>query len=206
MDKKDKKEMTKLQEKIYEFLKDSILENGYPPSVREIAATLEISASSAQSHLNKLMDMGYISRDPDRPRGIIIEDEYFNFSRKPVVSVPILKNTINMDKLFSDENIIDYFPLLGETVGNNEVFIIPFNGNHMKKVSILDGDKLLINRQETANSGDLVMVYANNEIMIRRLLKENNGYQLLPENDAFKPIFVERLKIIGKVVGVFRKI
>lgn len=206
MDNKDRKEMTKLQEQIYEFLKESIIENGYPPSVREIAATLEVSASSVQVQLNKLMDMGYISRDPDRPRGIIINDECFNLSRRTVYNVPILENVTKIDGLFSDKNIEDYFPLLEETVGNNEVFIINFSGNHLKKVSILDGDKLLINKQETANSGDLVMVYANNEIMIRRLLKENNGYQLLPENDAIKPVFVERLKIIGKVVGVFRKI
>jgi repressor LexA len=206
MDKKDKKEMTKLQEQIYEFLKDSIRENKYPPSVREIAAALEISASSVQVQLNKLLDMGAISRDPDRPRTILINDDAFNFSRRTIFNVPILENATEIDGLFSDKNIEDYFPLLEESIGNNEVFIIKFSGNHLKKVSILDGDKLLINKQETANSGDIVMVYANNEIMIRRLLKENNGYQLLPENDAFKPIFVERIKIIGKVVGVFRKI
>lgn len=206
MDSKDRKEMTELQEKIYEFLKESILNNGYPPSVREIAATLEISASSAQSHLNKLMDMGYISRDPDRPRSIIINDECFNLSRRTVYNVPILENATEIDGLFSDKNIEDYFPLLEETIGSNDVFIINFSGNHLKKVSILDGDKLLINRQETANTGDLVMAYANNEIVIRRLLKESNGYQLLPENDAIKPIFAERIKIIGKVIGVFRKI
>lgn len=206
MDKKDKKEMTELQENIYEFLKDSILENGYPPSVREIAAALEISASSVQVQLNKLLDMGVISRDPYRPRTILINDDAFNLSRRTIFNVPILENATEIDGLFSDKNIEDYFPLLEESIGNNEVFIIKFSGNHLKKVSILDGDKLLINKQETANSGDIVMVYANNEIMIRRLLKENNGYQLLPENDAFKPIFVERIKIIGKVVGVFRKI
>lgn len=201
------KEMTKLQEQIYEFLKEAILENGYPPSVREIAKSVGLSSpSSAQSQLNKLIEMGYISRDPNSPRSILINDESFNLSRRIVINVPILKDFIDIYNMFADENIVDYLPFPEDVIGNDEHFMITLRGEDMKNAAMLDGDKLLIKKQETAENEDIVMVYANNIIMVRRLIKENNGYKLVAENESVNPIFVERLKIIGKVVGVLRKI
>lgn len=206
MDKKDRKEMTRLQEEIYEYLKESILENGYPPSVRELAAAMEMPTSSVQSQLNKLIEIGEISRDPDRPRSIIINDESFNLSRRIIINVPILKDAIDINNMFSDENIIDYLPFPEDVIGNDEHFMIILHGEEMKNSAMLDGDKLLIKKQETAENEDIVMVYANNVFMVRRLIKESNGYKLVAENESVDPIFVERLRIIGKVVGVLRKI
>lgn len=203
----DKKEMTKLQEQIYEFLKEAILENGYPPSVREIAKFVGFnSPSSAQSQLNKLIEMGYITRDPNSPRSILINDESFNLSRRIVINVPILKDAIDINNIFADENIVDFLPFPEDVIGSDEYFIVVIHGEDMKNAAILDGDKLLIHKQETAESEDIVIVYVDNIIMIRRLIKENNGYKLVAENESVKPIFVERLRIIGKVVGVLRKI
>lgn len=201
------REMTELQDQIYSYLIDTIKEKGYPPSVREIASAVGLnSPSSVQLQLNKLIDMGYISKDPETPRGIKINDEKFNLSLRKTIDVPILKDTTNFDTLFSETNIASYMPILEESVGNSDFIMFEFKGNSMENVAILDKDWLLIRKQETADSEDLVMVYANNSIMIRRLIKDNLRYRLLTESKVIEETVVERLKIIGKVVGVYRKI
>lgn len=207
MDKKDKKEMTKLQEQIFEYLKEFILENDYPPSIREIAKVMGLnSPSSAQFQLNKLIEMGYISRDPNSPRSIMINDEMFNFRRRRNINVPVLKNYQNNEVMFKDENVIDFFPFPEDVIGSDDHFMITLIGSYMKNIAMLNGDKLLIKKQETADNADIVMAYVKDRIVIRRLFKENNGYKLITENGSGELIFAERIKIIGKVVGVIRKI
>lgn len=200
-----KPKMTESQDQVYNYLTYVIKEKGYPPSVREIASAVGLSPSSAQLRLNELVDLGYISRDSDAKRGIRINDDQFNLSLRKKINVPILKDGFNIDVLFLKSNILEYMPLLEESVDNADCFMITFNGDELKEAYILDGDKLLIGKQETANSGDLVMVYANDSIMIRRLYKDNQLYRLQTETKTVETIIVERLKIIGKVIGVFRK-
>lgn len=207
MGRRTKQEIDELREAIFEHLKEFILENGYPPSVREIADTVGLdSPSSAQAQLNKLIEMGRISRDPNSPRSIIIHDNDFNLLRRTLLDVPILKQYSNVKTMFDDENIEDYLPFPTDVIGNDDHFMITLVGSHMKNIAMLNGDKLLIKKQETADSEDIVVAHVRDEIVVRRLFKDNNGYNLIAESENEKPIFTERIKIIGKVVGVIRKI
>lgn len=162
--------------------------------------------SSVQAQLNKLKKMGHISKDPDRSRSVVINDEHFNLSRRIIINVPTLKDNIDIDNILSDDNIVDFLPFPEDVIGSDEHFMVVNHGEEMKNAAMLDGDKLLIKKQETADNEDIAMVWVNNEIIIRRLIKENNGYKLVAENESVNPIYVERLRIIGKVVGVLRKI
>lgn len=202
-----KGELTELQERIYNYLLDTIREKGYPPSVREIASAVGLtSPSSAQLRLNELIEMGYISRDTDARRGIRINDDQFNLSLRKTINAPILKDYSDVESLFLPDNILGHMPILEEIISNNECFMITFKGNDLVKAAILDGDKIIIGKQETAEDGNLVMACANNSVMIRRLFKESHGYKLQTETKPIETTFVERLKIIGKVIAVFRKI
>jgi len=207
MGRKSKKEVEELREVIFEHLKEFILENGYPPSVREIADAVGLdSPSSAQAQLNKLIEMGRISRDLNSPRSIIIHDDAFNLSRRTIINVPILKNYSNIEMMFDEENVEDYLPFPTDVIGSDDHFMIVLVGSHMKNIAMLDGDKLLVKKQETADSEDIVVAYVKDNVVVRRLIKENNGYKLIAESESRELIFAERIKIIGKVVGVIRKI
>lgn len=207
MGRKSKKEIDELQEIIFEHLKDFILEKGYPPSVREIADAVGLnSPSSVQSILNDLIEMGRISRDPNSPRSIIIHDDVFNLLRRTIINVPILKDYSDIKTIFNDDNIKDYLPFPTDVIGNDEHFMITLIGSHMKNIAMLNGDKLLVKKQETADSEDIVVACVRDIVVIRRLIKENNGYKLIAESESRELIFSERIKIIGKVVGVIRKI
>lgn len=207
MGRKSKKEIDELREIIFEHLKDFILENGYPPSVREIAEAVGLdSPSSVQAQLDKLIEMGRISRDPNSPRSITIHDDVFNLSRRIIINVPVLKNYSNIETIFNDENIEDYLPFPIDVIGSDDHFMIVLVGSHMKNIAMLDGDKLLVKKQETADSEDIVVAYVRDKVVVRRLIKENNGYKLIAESGNGELIFAERIKIIGKVVGVIRKI
>lgn len=209
MEKEDKIKLTKIQESVFEYVKESILKNGYPPSLGDIADEIGLaSRSSAKRALDKLERVGLISRDSNNSRTTVVNDDVFNLTRRLVYNVPILKDDFDCDNVFCDDNIIDYFPVPSDIVENGEYFIAKLHGNDMVDAAMLDGDSLLLNRQNTANTDDIILAYVSeiDSLIIRRLFKDNHGYRLLPENKAVKPIFAERIKIIGKVVGVYRKI
>lgn len=207
MGRKSKKEIDELREIIFEHLKDFILEKGYPPSVREIADAVGLnSPSSVQSILNDLIEMGRISRDSNSPRSIIIHDDVFNLLRRTIINIPILKGYSNIKTMFDDENIKDYLPFPTDVIGSDDHFMITLIGSHMKNIAMLNGDKLLVKKQETADSEDIVVAYVRDRVVVRRLIKDNNGYNLIAESGNGELIFAERIKVIGKVVGVVRKI
>lgn len=209
MEKKGMIKLTKIQKKVFEYLKESILENGYPPSLGDIADEIGLaSRSSAKTALDKLERVGLISRDSNNSRTIKINDDAFNLARRMVYNVPVLKDDFNINDVFCDDNIIDYFPVPSDMIENGEFFIAKLHGNDMINAAMLDGDNLLFNRQNTANSDDIILAYVSeiDTCIVRRLVKDNHGYYLTPENKAATPIFAERIKIIGKVIGVYRKI
>ena len=132
------------QREILEFIKDCILQKGYPPSVREICSAVKLrSTSSVHAHLGALEEAGYIRRDPAKPRTIEIVDEAFNLSRREVVNVPILGSVAAGLPIFAEQNISDYFPIPAENLPNQETFMLKVQGNSMVKVGILNGDLVL---------------------------------------------------------------
>ena len=193
------------QQEILEYIKDEILQKGYPPAVREICQAVNLkSTSSVHSHLETLEKNGYIRRDPTKPRAIEIMDDTFNLNRREMVNVPILGNVAAGEPLFAEENIEDYFPIPAEMVPNSEVFMLHVRGESMINVGILDGDNVLVQQQSTAKDGEMVVALVEDSATVKTFYKEDGYIRLQPENDTMEPIIVPDCQILGKVFGIFR--
>ena len=193
------------QQEILEYIKDEILHKGYPPAVREICQAVNLkSTSSVHSHLETLEKNGYIRRDTTKPRAIEIMDDTFNLNRREMVNVPILGNVAAGEPLFAEENIEDYFPIPAEMVPNSEVFMLHVRGESMINVGILDGDNVLVQQQNTAKDGEMVVALVEDSATVKTFYKEDGYIRLQPENDTMEPIIVPDCQILGKVFGIFR--
>ena len=193
------------QREILEYIKQEILNKGYPPAVREICEAVDLkSTSSVHSHLETLEKNGYIRRDPTKPRAIEIMDDTFNLTRREVVNVPILGNVAAGQPLLAVENIETYFPIPTEFLPNSDVFMLNVKGESMVNVGIYDGDQVLVQRQSDARNGDTVVALVEDSATVKTFYKENGHFRLQPENDTMDPIIVEDCLILGKVIGIFR--
>ncbi len=193
------------QREILEYIKSEIIKKGYPPAVREICEAVSLkSTSSVHSHLETLEKNGYIRRDPTKPRAIEIVDNDFNFTRKGIIKVPIIGTVAAGQPLLAVENIDGYFPLLAENLPNDELFMLRVQGESMVNAGIFNGDKILIQKQETAQNGDIVVALVEDSATVKRFYKEDGHFRLQPENDTMKPIIVDEVSIVGKVIGLFR--
>ena len=163
------------------------------------------STSSVHSHLETLEKNGYIRRDPTKPRAIEIMDDTFNLNRREMVNVPILGNVAAGEPLFAEENIEDYFPIPAEMVPNSEVFMLHVRGESMINIGIHDGDKVIVREASTAKNGDIVVALVDDSATVKTYYKEDGRYRLQPENDTMEPLIVNDCEIIGKVIGVYRK-
>ena len=197
--------ITKKQEEILNYIKDEILERGFPPAVREICQAVGLkSTSSVHSHLESLEKNGYIRRDPTKPRAIEILDESFNMLRREMVNVPVVGTVAAGQPILAEQNIDSYFPIPSEYMPNEQSFILQVKGESMVNAGILDGDSVLVMHQTTARNGDIVVALIEDSATVKTYYKENGHYRLQPENDTMDPIIVDDCKILGKVFGVFR--
>lgn len=203
-------DLSSKQLKILEFIKKELQSKGYPPAVREICAAVGLkSTSTVHGHLERLEKKGYIRRDPTKPRAIEILDRdnnVFSFSRKEVVNVPIVGKVTAGEPILAVENIEDTFPLPISFVENNSVFMLKVKGESMIEAGILDGDFILIKQQNTATNGDIVVALLEDEATVKRFYKEKDFIRLQPENQFMDPIIVKDVSILGKVIGVYRKL
>lgn len=197
--------ITEKQKEILEFMKQEILSKGYPPAVREICEAVHLkSTSSVHSHLETLEKNGYIRRDPAKPRAIEIVDDNFNLTRRELVNMPIVGTVTAGQPILAVENIEGYFPVPVDYVPNAETFMLKVKGESMINAGILDGDYIMVQRQQTAKNGDFVVALIDDSATVKTFYKEDGYYRLQPENDFMEPILVPEVSIIGKVFGVFR--
>ena len=197
--------ISKKQQEILDYMKNEILNRGFPPSVREICEAVNLkSTSSVHSHLESLEKNGYIRRDPTKPRAIEILDESFNMLRREMVNVPVVGTVAAGQPILSEQNIDSYFPIPSEYMPNEQSFILKVKGESMVNAGILDGDSVLVMQQTTARNGDIVVALIEDSATVKTYYKENGHYRLQPENDTMDPIIVDDCKILGKVFGVFR--
>lgn len=197
--------ITSKQSEILEFMKEEILNKGYPPSVREICEAVKLkSTSSVHSHLETLEKNGYIRRDPTKPRAIEIIDDSFNLVRREVSNIPIVGNVAAGAPLLAVENITNYFPIPTEFLPNSECFMLNVKGDSMINIGIFSGDQVLVQRQNDARNGDIVVALVEDSATVKTFYKEDGHIRLQPENDDMDPIIVPDCSIIGKVIGVFR--
>ena len=197
--------ITAKQQEILDYLKAQIINKGYPPAVREICEAVNLkSTSSVHSHLETLERNGYIKRDPSKPRAIEIIDDGFNGTRRELVNVPIIGTITAGQPILAVENMEGYFPIPSEYMPNEETFMLRVRGESMINAGIYDGDKIVVQKQSTADNGDMVVAMIDDSVTVKTFYKEDGYYRLQPENDTMDPIIVSEVSILGKVIGLFR--
>lgn len=197
--------ITEKQSQILEYIKSEILNKGYPPSVRDICQAVNLkSTSSVHSHLETLEKNGYIRRDPTKPRTIEILDDNFNLVRREMVNVPVVGTVAAGQPILATENIENYFPIPSEYMPNKETFLLKVKGESMINAGILDGDYILVERQNHAENGEMVVALVDDSATVKTFYKEEGHIRLQPENDYMDPIILDNVEILGKVFGVFR--
>ena len=197
--------ISKKQEEILTYIKSQILERGFPPAVREICEAVNLkSTSSVHSHLETLEKNGYIRRDPTKPRAIEILDDTFNLTRREVTNVPMIGYVAAGQPILAQENIEDYFPIPVEKLPNKQTFLLSVRGDSMINAGIFTGDYVLVQEQNTADNGDMVVAMIEDGATVKTFYKEEGVIRLQPENDFMDPIIVPEVTILGKVIGVFR--
>lgn len=193
------------QKEILEFMKQEILNKGYPPTVRDICEAVNLkSTSSVHAHLETLEKNGYIHRDPTKPRAIEIIDDNFNLTRREVVNVPMIGQVAAGEPILAVENIESYFPIPAEFMPNEQSFILKVKGESMINAGICDGDSVLVKQCDIAKNGDMVVALVDDSATVKTFYKEDGYIRLQPENDNMDPIIVDDCSILGKVFGVFR--
>lgn len=200
--------LTTRQNQILAFIKDTLCAKGYPPSVREIGKAVGLSSSSTvHSHLAKIEELGFIRRDPTKPRAIEVLGEV-PWRQGAFVSVPLVGRVTAGQPILAVENIEETYALPKSLIGNNEdVFMLTVQGSSMINAGILDGDYVLVNKQKSANNSDIVVALLDNEeATVKRFFKEKDIIRLQPENDSMSPIYSRDVSILGKVIGIFRSL
>jgi repressor LexA len=193
------------QDNILKFIKKELENKGYPPSVREICDAVNLkSPSTVHGHLDRLEKKGLIRRDPTKPRAIEVLDYDKHLSKKELIHVPVVGKVTAGQPILAVENIEDTFPVPIDYVDNSDVFMLTVKGDSMINAGIFDNDYVLVRQQQHAKNGDIVVALIEDEATIKTFYKENNHIRLQPQNAAMMPIIVYDVKILGKVIGVFR--
>ncbi|MCD8019068.1 MAG: transcriptional repressor LexA [Clostridiales bacterium] len=200
--------ITPKQQEILEYIKETILNRGYPPAVREICDAVHLkSTSSVHSHLETMEKNGYIRRDPTKPRAIEIIDDNFNLTRRELVNVPIVGTVTAGEPILAVENIEGYFPISPEFLRNKQTFMLKVKGESMINAGILSDDYILVEETPVASNGEIIVALLDDSVTVKRFYKEKDFIRLQPENDAMEPILVpasSSFSIVGKVIGLFR--
>ncbi len=197
--------ISKKQSEILEYIKSEILSKGYPPAVREICEAVKLkSTSSVHAHLETLEKNGYIRRDPTKPRAIEIVDDAFQLTRREMVNVPIVGQVAAGEPILAEQNISSYFPIPAEFMPNAQSFMLRVRGESMVNAGIFDGDMIVVQQQETARNGEIVVALVDDSATVKTFYKENGYFRLQPENDFMEPIILKEVAILGKVICVFR--
>ncbi|CCZ91094.1 lexA repressor [Clostridium sp. CAG:167] len=202
----EKGKISAKQQEILEYIKNQILDHGYPPAVREICAAVNLkSTSSVHSHLATLEKNGYIRRDPTKPRAIEIVDDEFNLTRRELRNIPIIGEVAAGQPVLAEQNIAGYFPVSSDDLPSGELFVLKVRGESMINVGIYDGDQIFVQQTPVARNGDIVVALVEDSATVKTYYKEEGRYRLQPENDTMDPIYVDEVVILGKVVGLFRR-
>ena len=187
--------LTKRQNDALNYIKSYIVSHGYPPTVREIGTALDVSSpATIQAHLDCLASKGYIRKDGAKNRAIelLVDNEFNNSNGNPIEAI---------------ENPGEYFPLPSYLIPKDkEIFTLNVSGESMINAGILDGDIVIVERRNTARNGEIIVAMTDeNEVTLKTFYKENNYIRLQPENDTMAPIILPNVSILGKAIGLYRK-
>jgi len=201
--------LTKRQDEILTYVKEYIVSHGYPPTVREIGKDLGVSSpATIHTHLNKLVEKGFIKKDGAKNRAIelLVENEFIK-KDEDVIEVPLLGKITAGSPIEAIEMPDEYFSLPAYLVPNNkDVFTLRVSGTSMINAGILDDDIVIVQRQSVARNGEIIVAMTDeNEVTLKTYYKEDGYFRLQPENDTMDPIILDNVTILGKAIGLYRK-
>ena len=216
MRKKDPNELNKREKAILKYIEKQIKENGYPPSVREIGKGVGLSSTATvHTYITGLEKKGYIKKENQKGRTLKLLkggldgqqkiEEKTAYSGKELVDVPVIGKITAGAPILAVENVTDTFPIPLDFVGNSESFMLTVRGESMIEAGILDGDYILVRKQDIARNGEIVVALIEDEATVKTFYREKDHVRLQPENSTMDPIIVPDCKILGRVCGVFRK-
>ena len=198
--------LTKRQQEIFDFIKRYGSEHGYPPTVRDIGKAIGLTSSSTvHAHLANLEKVGLLRRDPTKPRALeVLVDK----AREVVAptGLPVVGQVAAGQPVLAEENIEEYVPVPGIAGGEDGEFVLRVRGDSMKDAGILEGDHVIVRRQESAGDGEIVVALVGEEATVKRFFRENDHVRLQPENATMEPIRSRDVQVLGRVVGVCRKV
>jgi len=188
--------MTQKSDEIYAYISEHLNEFGYPPTVREICAELGIrSTSTVHRYLRELQSEGRITMGENQNRAITLNEA------APAGTIPVLGRVAAGSPILAEEQVEEYIPWNGSTAG---LFALRVRGDSMIKCGILNGDIVVVRQTPDAVNGEIVVALVGDDATVKRYYKENGHFRLQPENDAYEPIIVDEVTILGKVVSVVR--
>jgi repressor LexA len=198
--------LTKRQHEIFEYIKTYSGKHGYPPTVRDIGKAIGLTSSSTvHTHLSNLEKIGLIRRDPSKPRAL----ELLVDQAKRVVApsgLPVVGRVAAGAPVLAEENIEEYVTVPELAGGGEGEYVLRVTGDSMRDAGILDGDHVVVRKQETARNGEIIVALVGEEATVKRYFKESDHIRLQPENDAHEPIRTRDAQILGRVVGVCRRV
>jgi repressor LexA len=200
--------MTSRQQEIFQFIKRYASKYGYPPTVREIGKAVGLASSSTvHAHLANLEKYGVLRRDPTKPRAIEL---LFDKAKKAVVSdegaLPLVGRVAAGAPVLAEENIEDYVQVPAVAGGDEGEYVLQVSGESMRDAGILAGDYVVVRRQDSARDGEIVVALLGEEATVKRFFRERDHVRLQPENPSMEPIRSRDVQVLGRVVGVFRKV
>ena len=193
---------------VLNYVKKEVLRKGYPPAIREIVAAVGLkSTSTVHSYLTQLEKKGYIRRDPLKTRAIeIVYDRTDDFPVHRIIHVPIVGEVAAGSPILAVENIEDTYPLPVSMAENGDLFMLRIRGDSMIEAGIFQDDLVIVRKQNTAKNGDIVVAMLDDAATVKRFYRRENIIELRPENSSMEPILTRDCQLLGKVIGLQRRI
>ena len=198
--------LTKRQQEIFDYIKRYGGEHGYPPTVRDIGKAIGLTSSSTvHAHLANLEKLGLVKRDPTKPRALEVLVDKARGAVSPG-GLPLVGQVAAGSPVLADENIEEYVSVPEIAGGEEGEFVLKVKGDSMINAGILEGDHVIVRKQDTAKNGEIVVALVGEEATVKRFFREEEHVRLQPENDALEPILTRDVQLLGRVVGVCRRV
>jgi repressor LexA len=198
--------LTKRQQEIFDFVRSYGSEHGYPPTVRDIGKAIGLTSSSTvHAHLANLEKLGLLKRDPTKPRAIEVLVDKAKSAIAPA-GLPLVGQVAAGQPVLAEENIEEYVPVPGIAGGDEGEFVLRVKGDSMVNAGIFEGDYVIVRPQDTADDGEIVVALVGEEATVKRFFREADHVRLQPENESLEPILSRDVQVLGRVVGVCRRV
>ncbi len=199
--------LTEKQKRVLKYIEQEVSRCNYPPSVREIGKALGISSTATvHAYLDILQSKGYIARMPTKPRAIQLLRNTEGDPEMKCFFAPLVGRITAGKPVLAQENLEGYFPVPEQLYAGEGCFVLKVSGKSMIGAGIDEDDYVIIRQQSTADNGEIIAALLEDEATVKRYFREKEGYRLQPENEAYEPIIVKEVDILGKVIGLFRNV